>query len=91
MSDQRCHNWKYRESRNLCGSPQSPNYKQTVEPEWKCNFFNLSEAQEAFGEARVALASQDEAKAVEYMKKAIELGLPEDDEILPDPCQARHT
>jgi tetratricopeptide (TPR) repeat protein len=81
MGDARCSSCSYRESRNVCGSRQSPNYKQTVQSDWKCDFFTLSQAKEACKEAWVADLADDVAKALEGYKKAIELGLPEDDEM----------
>jgi tetratricopeptide (TPR) repeat protein len=80
-ADAKCSHCRHLEARNICGSSQSPHYRQSVEATDRCDFFVVSAAQIHFLHGSVsALEGQHEA-AVADIDIAIRLGLPHDKEM----------
>jgi hypothetical protein len=85
----KCGNCKHEQSRNICGNPQSPHFKEKVEPDGKCDLFLESPARGYFKEACLkSLADESSISGMEDFKRAIDLGLPEDEELFARYCLA---
>ncbi|HEV2964968.1 MAG TPA: CFI-box-CTERM domain-containing protein [Candidatus Angelobacter sp.] len=77
----KCGNCKHKQSRSICGNPQSPHFKEQVESTWHCGFYLESPAQELLKEASLKSLADDSTAGMEDLKKALQHGLPEDDEL----------
>jgi hypothetical protein len=75
-----CGNCKHRQSRNICGNSQSPHSNMKVESSDRCDFYLESPAQVYLKEGSIkSLGGDTSAVGMEDFKKALELGLPDDD------------
>jgi tetratricopeptide (TPR) repeat protein len=91
----KCGHCKHRLPRKICGCPEGPKYNQQIEMGESCEFFLHNPAQPMYSEALAMLVfaeADDEqlTKAIETLDRAIELGLPEDDEIWARFTSAQH-
>lgn len=78
----KCRNCKHLKSRSVCGSSESPYFMKNVESDGCCEYYSENPAREYFKEGTIKSLSEESAGAgMEDLKKAIELGLPEDDEM----------
>jgi hypothetical protein len=77
----KCGNCKHKGSRRICEGPESPRFKQKVELTDRCDFYAESLAQGRLKEASIKSLADHSTAGIEDFKKAIELGLPEDDEM----------
>jgi len=78
-----CAQCKHRIERSVCGCSQSPYYNHKVEQgTGSCEKFLNNPAQDHFERAITeALAEEGTGKEIEEFEKALQLGLPQDDEI----------
>jgi hypothetical protein len=78
-----CSGCRHRLPREICGNPASQNHGQHIEQTQSCPHFTLNPAAHFQNEALVGSATEDQcSKATAVMwEHAIQLGLPEDDEV----------
>lgn len=81
MSENECKRCKHKLPKNVCGASESQNYNQNIEPDNSCDYFLESPAQNHYAKAlqHGVLGAND--AAISEFEAAIELGLPQDDEM----------
>jgi len=77
-----CSRCKHRLPRNVCGSNGSPNYRKKIELTDSCAFFVENPAQDHYTLAlKLSAANEPAIEVAKELEIAIELGLPQDDEM----------
>lgn len=77
-----CGDCKYKQPRAICGNAQSTHFREKVESKWVCDFYVEHPGQGYFHEAWLkVLAAGSSVAGMEDFKKALDQGLPEDDEV----------
>lgn len=89
MSRQTCASCKHRLPKSLCGFSKSPFYEQNIEQgETTCEYFEENPAIQYMTDAlQMAMeGGGDSGQIIEKYEKALEIGLPEDDEVATKVC-----
>jgi hypothetical protein len=78
----KCAYCKHRLSKKICGYSESPHHNQQIDLLDSCEFFEQNPAQLLYSEglAAIAVGAEDE-EVVEKLETAIQIGLPEEEEI----------
>ncbi|MBU2496369.1 MAG: hypothetical protein KJ935_07740 [Candidatus Omnitrophica bacterium] len=81
MSENECKRCKHKLPKNVCGASESQNYNQNIEPDNSCDYFLESPAQNHYAKALQHGVIKANDAAISEFEAAIELGLPQDDEM----------
>jgi hypothetical protein len=80
--DSNCTDCKHLQAHHVCGCVQSPLFGKKVGKDDRCDYFVLNPAQAEYCDAlKVMLETNSSAAGIPKLRRSLELGLPEDDEL----------
>jgi hypothetical protein len=82
VREEKCSRCKHIQAKRMCGNPQSLHFTKIVDPSGRCEHFILNPGTDFYTEALVKmLCTNSSASGIADIERALDYGLPEDDEV----------